>query len=138
MKRKGRNIAKEHRVPLSDVAMDILARMQVVRQNDFVFPGLKPGRPISDMAMETVLRRMGRRDITVHGFRSSFKDWGADCTDFPREIIEMALGHTIPDKVEAAYRRGDALIKRRELMEEWARYCATRVGDNVVRLPARR
>jgi integrase len=84
--------------------------------------------------MLEVLRRMGVR-VTVHGFRSTFKDWASDCTNFPREIIEMAMAHTIPDKVEAAYRRGEALVKRRELMDEWARYCATRV-DDVVRLPA--
>jgi integrase len=137
MKRKGRSIGKEHRVPLSDAAMCILAQMQALRQNDFVFPGDKPKRPISNMAMLMLLRRMGRGgDVTVHGFRSTFRDWASDCTNFPRDIIEMAMAHTIPDKVEAAYRRGEALVKRRELMDEWARYCAT--SDNVVRLPARR
>jgi integrase len=129
---------KEFKVPLSGAAMAILAEMQKIRQNDFIFPGAKPRRPISNMAMLMLLRRMGHGDVTVHGFRSTFRDWASDCTNFPRDIIEMAMAHTIPDKVEAAYRRGDALVKRRELMEEWARYCATRVGDNVVRLPARR
>jgi integrase len=81
-----------------------------------MFPGSKARRPISNMAMTMSLRRMGRGNLTVHGFRSTFKDWASDCTGFPREIIEMALAHTIPDKVEAAYRRGGALMKRRRLM----------------------
>jgi integrase len=129
---------EEFKVPLSDIALAVLAEMQEIRQNDFIFPGAKARRPISNMAMLMTLRRMGRSDLTVHGFRSTFKDWGSDCTNFPREIIEMAMAHTIDDKVEAAYRRGDALVKRRQLMDEWARYCATRGDDNVVRLPARR
>jgi integrase len=129
MKGKGE---KEFKVPLSDAAMAILKEMHKIRQNEFIFPGAKAGRPISNMAMLMMLRRMGRRDLTVHGFRSTFKDWASDRTNFPREIIEMALAHTIPDKLEAAYRRGEALVKRRQLMNKWARYCATaRRGDNV-------
>lgn len=128
---------REFKVPLSDAAMAILADMQQIRQNDFIFPGAKPRRPISNMAMLMTLRRMGRGDLTVHGFRSTFKDWANDCTTTPNEVIEMAMAHAIENKVEAAYRRGEALSKRRDLMDEWARYCATRVGDNVVRLPAR-
>jgi integrase len=127
---------QEHKVPLSDAAMAILAEMQDIRQNDFIFPGAKAGRPISNMAMLMTLRRMGRGGITVHGFRSTFKDWASDCTNFPREIIEMAMAHAIEDRVEAAYRRGEALVKRRQLMEAWAKHCATtrinKPSDNVV------
>jgi integrase len=70
-----------------------------------------------------LMRRMGRGDLTTHGFRSTFRDWAGDCTDFPREVIEMALAHTLGDKVEAAYRRGDGFQKRLLLAEEWARFC---------------
>jgi integrase len=130
---------KEFKVPLSDAAMAILEEMRQIRQNDFIFPGAKTGRPISNMAMLMVLRRMGRGDLTVHGFRSTFKDWASDCTGFPREIIEMAMAHEIGDKVEAAYRRGEALRKRRQLMDAWTRYCATARGaDNVVGIAAGR
>jgi integrase len=130
---------REFKVPLSDAAMAILKEMQKVRQNDFIFPGAKAGRSISDMAMLMTLRRMGRDDLTVHGFRSTFKDWASDCTNFPREIVEMAMAHAVEDKVEAAYRRGEALVKRRQLMNRWARYCASaRGGDNVVQIAASR
>jgi integrase len=119
--------------------MAILKEMQKVRQNDFIFPGAKAGRSISDMAMLMTLRRMGRDDLTVHGFRSTFKDWASDCTNFPREIVEMAMAHAVEDKVEAAYRRGEALVKRPQLMNRWARYCASaRGGDNVVQIAASR
>jgi integrase len=76
------------------------------------------------MAMATVLRRMGQDDITVHGFRSTFRDWAAERTNFPSEVVEMALAHTVGNKVEAAYRRGDLFDKRRKLMDAWAAYCA--------------
>ena len=91
------------------------------------------------MAMTTVLRRMGRGDITVHGFRSTFRDWAAERTNFPREVAEMALAHAIGDKVEAAYRRGDLFAKRKALMEAWAKYCETSAptGDKVVPMRAR-
>ena len=115
---------KEHRVPLSDAALNILRKIQGIRQDDFVFPGGRTRRPISNMAMAMTLRRMGRGDLTVHGFRSSFRDWAAERTDFPSEVAEMALAHTVSDKVEAAYRRGDLFQKRRQLMEGWARFCA--------------
>lgn len=122
---------KEHRVPLSDAALAVLAQMAEIRQGDFVFPGSKVGQPLSNMAMTMALRRMGRGDLTVHGFRSTFRDWAGDCTDFPREVPEMALAHTVGDKVEAAYRRGDGLQKRRLLAEEWARYCGEVRGGPV-------
>jgi integrase len=124
---------KEHRVPLSGRALAIVEEMKAVRSdgNEFVFPGGRAGRPLSNMAMLKLLSRMGRGDLTTHGFRSSFRDWAAECTGFPAEVVEMALAHTVADKVEAAYRRGDLVQKRRELMETWARYCDTRAGDNI-------
>jgi len=96
-----------------------------VRSSVYVFPGGKPGKPLSNMAMTEVLRRMGRGDITVHGFRSTFRDWAAERTNFPNEVVEMALAHTIGDKTEAAYRRGELFEKRRRLMADWATYCNT-------------
>jgi len=90
---------------------------------DFLFPGLREGKPMSNGAMLQLLERMGRGNITVHGFRSTFKDWASECTAFPDIVSEMALAHKIPNKVEAAYRRGDLLEKRRELMFAWASYC---------------
>ena len=116
---------KEHRVPLSDAAIAILEDLQRTRHGDYVFPGGRAGRPISNMAMTMTLRRMGRGELTVHGFRSSFRDWAAERTGFPAEVAEMALAHAVSDKVEAAYRRGDLFQKRRQLMDAWARYCAT-------------
>jgi integrase len=112
---------REHRVPLSSAAMAVLKQMSEVRQNEFVFPGDRRAG-VSNMAMDMLLRRMGS-DITVHGFRSTFRDWAAERTAFPREVAEMALAHAIPNVVEAAYRRGDLFEKRRRLMEAWADYC---------------
>jgi integrase len=114
---------KEHRVPLSDAATAILENLSKIRHGDFVFPGGRTGRPISNMAMTMTLRRMGRGDLTVHGFRSSFRDWAAERTGFPAEVPEMALAHAVSDKVEAAYRRGDLFQKRRQLMDAWAKFC---------------
>lgn len=113
---------KEHRVPLSDRALQILDEAAVQRTTgDFVFPGPRKGKPLSNMAMAMLLRvRMKRPEITVHGFRSSFRDWAGECTSFPREVAEAALAHTVGDEVERAYRRADALEKRRKLMEAWA------------------
>lgn len=113
---------KEHRVPLSPRAMEIV-RKQLELKEDFVFPGQKTGKPLSNMAMLMLLERMDRSDLTVHGFRSSFRDWGAEQTAYPSEVLEMALAHTVGDKVEAAYRRGDLFEKRRNLALDWARYC---------------
>jgi integrase len=114
---------KEHRVPLSQPAIAILEKMQAIRLNNYVFPGGRRGQPLSGMAMLMLLRRMGNRDVTVHGFRSTFRDWAAECTAFPAEVAEMALAHAVGDKVEAAYRRGDLFQKRRQIMEAWARFC---------------
>jgi integrase len=112
-----------HRVPLSGRAVAILKELEKIRSGDIVFPGRKPGRPLSNMSMEMILRRMKVQDATMHGFRSSFRDWVGNETHFPREIAEAALAHVVGDAAEQAYRRGDALEKRRELMEAWADYC---------------
>jgi len=114
---------KEHRVALSSAAVAILEQMAGLRESDFVFRGDTTGKPLSKEAMAMVLRRMKRDDLTVHGFRSTFRDWAGDCTDFPRELAEMALAHTVGDKVEAAYRRGDGFKKRQQMMEAWAKFC---------------
>jgi len=118
--------SREHRVPLSGPALAVLKQMNEIRESDFVFPGGKKGKPLSNMAMLAVLKRMGRNDLTSHGFRSTFRDWAAERTNFPREVVEMALAHTIENKVEAAYRRGDLFQKRRQLMEAWARFSEIR------------
>lgn len=119
--------AREHRVPLSARAFAILGDATAIRMPDnaFIFPGGKRGKSLSNMAMTAVLRRMGRSDITVHGFRSTFRDWAAERTNYPNHVVEMALAHAVGDKVEAAYRRGDLFDKRRRLMTDWASYCAT-------------
>jgi integrase len=114
---------KEHRVPLSQPAVAVLRRMAEVRHGDYVFPGGKQGKPLSNMALLKLLQRMGRTDLTAHGFRSTFRDWAAERTNYPRDVAEMALAHTVKDKVEAAYRRGDLFEKRRRLMSDWARFC---------------
>ena len=114
---------REHRVPLPQQAMAILRQMQAHAEAEFVFPGDKPNRPLSSMALLMLLRRMKRDDLTVHGFRSTFRDWAAERTMFPSEVAEMALAHTLSDKVEAAYRRGDLFDKRKLLAETWANFC---------------
>lgn len=116
---------RPHRVPLSGRALEILRVLVDLRTGDFVFPGQKEGRPLSTMALEMVLRRMKVDDATVHGFRSSFRDWAGEETPFPREVAEAALAHVIGDKAEQAYRRGDALEKRRAMMEAWAAWGST-------------
>ena len=110
---------REHRVPLSPRALAIIEAMRAVRVSDYVFPGYRPGRPLGDMALHMVLKRM-EVPYTVHGFRSSFRDWCGEATSFPREVAEAALAHVVGDETERAYRRGDALEKRRKLMEAWA------------------
>jgi integrase len=111
---------RNHRVALSEAAVAIVEAMAAICCGDFVFAGGRANRPISNMAMAMTLRRIGRSDLTVHGFRSSFRDWAAERTTFPAEVAEMALAHTVTDKVEAAYRRGDLFQKRRHLAEAWA------------------
>ena len=118
---------REHRVPLSARALAILEEMQTHRCADdgFVFPGGKPGKPLSNMAFLMLMRRMDRGDLTAHGFRSSFRDWVAERTNFPPEVAEMALAHTISDKTVAAYNRSDLFERRRRLMQQWATLCTT-------------
>ena len=120
---------KEHRVPLSDRAVALLAALEEMRTSDFVFPGTAPGKPLSGMAMAMQLRRMKAADITVHGFRSTFRDWASETTAFPHEVCEQALAHAIGNKTEAAYRRGDLFEKRRKLMETWAGYCEAKPSN---------
>lgn len=128
---------RDHRVPLQVRAVEILKEMGALRISDFVFPGFKKGKPLSNMAMEMVLRRLGR-DVTVHGFRSTFRDWASERTSFPNEVCEMALAHTIPSKTEAAYRRGDLFEKRRKLMDAWAAFVDSEPrGSKVVPLSSR-
>ncbi|MGV7030677.1 tyrosine-type recombinase/integrase [Methylobacterium symbioticum] len=114
---------REHRVPLSQRTCEILRGLYDARRSELVFPGTKQNRPLSNMALEMLMRRM-KVDATVHGFRSSFRDWAAEQTSTPREVAEAALAHTLKDKVEAAYRRTDLFEKRRGLMESWAAHSA--------------
>ena len=121
---------RDHTVPLSPRALAILEEMKGL-DPVFIFAGSRPGKSISSGTMSAVLKRMGS-DVTVHGFRSTFKDWAAEMTEFENFVSEMALAHTIPDAVEAAYRRGDLLRKRKLLMDAWATYCATPPAGKVV------
>lgn len=117
---------REHQVPLSDRAVEILRALHRERDNPHLFPGARAGKALSNMAMLELLRGMdGTAGLTVHGFRSSFRDWAGDRTNFPREVAEAALAHTLKDKSEASYRRATAIDKRRRLMNEWSRYCAS-------------
>jgi integrase len=122
---------KEHRVPLSGRAMAILQRLGEVRSGECIFPGQRAGKPLSGMAMEMLLRRMGV-EVTVHGFRSSFRDWCGDRTSFPRELAEAALAHVAGDETERAYRRSDAIERRRVLMQAWDDFLEGKAADNVM------
>jgi integrase len=128
---------REHRVPLSACALQILKSMQARKVSEHVFPGSKADRPLSVMALEMVMRR-AKIDATVHGFRSAFRDWSGERTAFPREVAEAALAHLVGDQTERAYRRGDALEKRRSLMDAWATFCAASNGSTVVPLRRRK
>src|SRR5436190_5818434 len=125
------------RVPLSGRAVSIIKQLADLKAGDFVFRGQARGKPLSNMAMEMVLRRMKVENATVHGFRSSFRDWAGNVSNFPREVVETALAHVIGDKAEQAYRRSDALEKRRRLMEAWAAYCESRKAGSVVPMQRR-
>jgi integrase len=116
---------KEHLVPLSDAAVDVLRTMQPYRRSDgdLIFPGMKPNVPLSDVTVGNVLKRMGRTTFVMHGFRSTFRDWAAETTEFDNSVLEKALGHAVPSQVEAAYRRGNLFTKRVALMAQWADYC---------------
>ena len=113
---------REHRVPLSDAALAVLEIMSAVRTNEYVFPGR--GAALSHMALRRTLATLDRNDVSVHGFRSTFRDWASETTAYPGEVAEMALAHAIDSEVEAAYRRGDLFQKRSQMMRDWARYCA--------------
>jgi integrase len=116
-------MAQEHRIPLSETAMELLSALPRLEDTDLVFPSAKQNAPLSDMTLTAVLRRCGGEDFTVHGFRSCFRDWLAETTNYPNEACELALAHKISNKVEAAYRRGDMLDKRFQMMNDWANYC---------------
>jgi integrase len=122
---------REHRVPLSVPALKVLERLPS-HDEGFIFLGLKADRPLSNMALLVLLGRMKRSDLTVHGFRSTFRDWAAERTNFPREVAEAALAHVLGDKTEAAYQRGDMLEKRQRLMDAWAEFCAKRAPASTV------
>jgi integrase len=130
---------KEHRVPLSAPAVKLLQALPRVEGNDLVFPSARSGRPLSDMTLTKVMRDMDLEAVP-HGFRSTFRDWASERTNYPREVAEMALAHAIGDKVEAAYRRGELLEKRRRMMADWARYCEQPAakGGGVVPLKRKR
>jgi integrase len=128
---------REHRVPLSGRALEIVRAMYEVRTSEYVYPGQSANRSLSGMAFEMVLRRMKIEDATPHGFRSSFRDWAAECTSFANEVCEAALAHVIENKAEAAYRRGDLFEKRRKLMEAWGVYCAERKAGRIVQFAQR-
>src|SRR5262249_19276034 len=117
---KGR---KEHRIPLTDRVLELLNAMKIKSQTAFVFAG-DDGLPIGPIAMRRLIARMGHGDLTVHGFRSTFRDWAGEQTSFAREVIEHALAHRIKDRSEEAYARSDLLEKRRQLMDDWAAFCA--------------
>lgn len=121
--------ARAHRVPLCKRALKILETLESARASEFVFPGQREKRPLSNMALEMLIRRMKVDGVTVHGFRSAFRDWAGNETHFPREIAEAALAHVIGDKAEQAYRRSDALQKRRALMDAWAAFVEPKADD---------
>lgn len=127
---------REHRVPLSRAALDVLqaAKAQVIRPDALAFPSTRPGKPLSDMTLAAVLKRL-KVAATVHGFRSTFRDWAEEATSFPHEVKEAALAHVVKNKAEAAYRRTDLFDKRRHMMDAWASW-ATGAGAKVVRLGA--
>ena len=127
---------KLYRVPLSDRCIEILAQAKEMSGGGiYVFPGRTAKKPLSDMVFLMMIRRLGK-DITAHGFRSTFRDWSAEKTNFSREVCEMALAHSVSDKVEAAYLRGDLFDKRRELMDTWAKYATAGKNADVITLRA--
>ena len=130
---------REHRVPLSEAAMDVLRRVPQVAGAAYIFPGARAGRPLSNMALLQLMRGMGhgvggeKSDAVPHGFRSAFRDWAGEVSSFPRDVCEMALAHVIENKVEAAYRRGDLFEKRRAMMQAWADWCDRPPGQEINR-----
>jgi integrase len=124
---------REHRVPLSRRSCSVLSEVRKQSTGEFVFPGGKADRPLSNMALLALLHRMGRDDITVHGFRSTFRDWAAEETNYPREVAEHALAHSLPDRVEGAYYRSDLFDRRKKMMAAWAAYCSAKPSKLVSR-----
>jgi integrase len=125
---------REHRIPLSSDAIALLKALPRAAGNPYVFIGARRDQGLGAISLFTVLQNMNRGDITVHGFRSTFRDWAAERTSYPREVAEMALAHAVGNQVEAAYRRGDLFDKRTNLMTEWAKFCsqpAVKGGDVV-------
>jgi integrase len=128
---------REHRVPLTEPAIAILRQMVSGRApGELVFPGQRPGRPLSDMSLTAVLKRMRRGGLTAHGFRSTFRDWAAETTAYSNELLEMALAHAVSSKVEAAYRRGDMFDRRRRLMSDWSSFAMGETSTKVIQLHA--
>jgi integrase len=130
-------VRREHRIPLSRQAVSLLSNLPRVAGNAYVFPGMKSGRPLSNMSLLKFMRGMGygssgeKGNYVPHGFRSSFRDWTGEVTSYPRDVAEMALAHAIENKVEAAYRRGDLFEKRRKMMQEWANYIAPALNKSL-------
>jgi integrase len=122
---------KVHRVPLADALVTLLKQLPRQDDNPHLFPGMKTGKPLSNMAMLMGLRHIKRTDLTMHGFRSTFRDWAGECTPHPRDVCEQALAHSLGNAVEAAYRRGDLFEKRRALMDDWAHYITTAPTEKV-------
>ena len=137
---------REHRVPLSDAAMAILKSLPRIEGNPYVFPGARHGKPLSNMALLQLMRKMGygpegeRGPYVPHGFRSSFRDWAGEVSSFPRDVAEMALAHVIENKTEAAYRRGDLFAKRCKMMQAWANFVSSEIrkSEKVVTMEGRR
>lgn len=133
---------REHRVALNEPALAVLREVEWLKrdEDEFVFPGIEPGKPIGQHVLKTLLRFMGYNGVaTTHGFRSSFKDWATEQTAFPTEAIELALAHAVGNKVEAAYRRGDLLEKRRLLRKAWGDFClglTPPTASNLIPFPA--
>ena len=123
---------KEHRVPLSDAAIEVLDSLPRITGSPYLFPSTRQGKHLSNMSMLMGLRRMGREDLTMHGFRSTFRDWAAEQTNHPREVCEMALAHKIAEGAEAAYWRGDIFEKRRALMADWAAFATAAPSTNLI------
>lgn len=123
---------KEHRIPLSMPALAIVKALHETRNSEYVFPGYAKGKPLSNMAFAMLMKRAGVSNYTAHGFRSAFRDWAGDATSFPRDVAEQALAHRVGDATELAYRRSDAIEKRRKLMTAWADYCTTVKRGNVI------
>jgi len=126
---------REHKVPLSNRAVEIISQLKKLSTSNYIFPGQRPNKPLSNMSMAMVMRRMDLT-ATVHGFRSSFRDWCGDKTNCSREVAEAALAHSVGNSVEQSYRRRDALEKRQALMQKWSNYCSGIKNDNIIPLRA--